>query len=49
VAAGANRYERRAVTLGRTSDGATEIVKGLRAGDVVVAEGALLLRAAAGG
>jgi cobalt-zinc-cadmium efflux system membrane fusion protein len=41
-----NHYERRDVTLGRTVDGSMEVVSGLRAGDTVVSEGALLLRSA---
>ena len=49
VPQGPNTYTRRAVTLGRTFDGSLEIVTGLHAGDVVVVEGALLLRAGAGG
>jgi cobalt-zinc-cadmium efflux system membrane fusion protein len=40
------RFERRAVTLGRSTDGEVEITSGLTAGEMVVAEGALLLRAA---
>jgi len=42
----ANHYERRAVTLGRAFDSSLEIVKGLAAGDTIVSDGALLLRAA---
>ncbi len=48
VGTGANRYERRAVTLGRAVNSSIEIVTGLRTGDVVVTEGALLLRDADG-
>lgn len=41
-----NRYQRRDVTLGRTVDGSMEVVSGLRVGDTIVSEGALLLRSA---
>ncbi len=40
------RYERRLVTLGRTTDGEVEITSGVQAGEVVVVEGALFLHAA---
>ncbi len=43
----AGHFERREVSLGRTTDGEVEITSGLKAGEQVVAEGALLLRAAA--
>jgi multidrug efflux pump subunit AcrA (membrane-fusion protein) len=43
----ARRYERRLVTLGRTTDGEVEITSGVKPGEIVVAEGALFLRAAA--
>jgi cobalt-zinc-cadmium efflux system membrane fusion protein len=46
VGIGNNRFERRDVTLGRTVDGSLEIVSGIKPGDVVVSQGALLLRAA---
>lgn len=42
-----DQFEKRAVTLGRSSaDERSEVEKGLKAGDVIVTEGALLLRAA---
>jgi cobalt-zinc-cadmium efflux system membrane fusion protein len=43
----ARRYERRLVTLGHTTDGEVEITSGVKPGEIVVAEGALFLRAAA--
>ena len=43
----ANRFERRGVTLGRSVDGSLEIVSGLKPGDTVVSQGALLLKEAA--
>ena len=46
VSKAANRYECRAVTLGRAFDSSLEIVKGLAPGDSIVSDGALLLRAA---
>jgi cobalt-zinc-cadmium efflux system membrane fusion protein len=46
VSKSANRYERRAVTLGRAFGSSLEIVKGLAPGDNIVSDGALLLRAA---
>lgn len=46
VAQGNGRFERRAVKLGRAMDGNLEIVSGVNAGDTVVSEGALFLRAA---
>ena len=42
----AGHYEHRPVTLGRTTDGEVEVTAGVKAGEVVVAEGALFLRAA---
>ncbi len=42
----AGRFEHREVTLGRTTDGEVEVTAGLKAGEQVVSEGALLLRAA---
>ncbi len=42
----ANQFEKRAVTLGSSKDEESEVEKGLKAGDVIVTEGALLLRAA---
>jgi cobalt-zinc-cadmium efflux system membrane fusion protein len=46
IGKGNNRYQRRDVTLGRTVDGSMEVVSGLLAGDIIVSEGALLLRSA---
>jgi membrane fusion protein, heavy metal efflux system len=46
VGKGNGRFERRPVKLGRTFDGSLEIVSGVSAGDTIVSEGALLLRAA---
>ncbi|MGB6198322.1 MAG: hypothetical protein WBF35_02120, partial [Candidatus Acidiferrales bacterium] len=46
VGIGNNRYERRNVTLGRAVDGSLEVVSGIKPGDTVVSQGALLLRAA---
>ncbi len=49
VSAGRDRFERRGVTLGRTLDGSLEITSGVKAGDTIVVQGALLLRAASQG
>ena len=46
IGKGNSHYERRDVTLGRTVDASMEVVSGLRAGDTIVSEGALLLRSA---
>ena len=46
IGTSSNHYERRDVTLGRTVDGSIEVVSGLRVGDTIVSEGALLLRSA---
>jgi membrane fusion protein, heavy metal efflux system len=46
VGIGNNRFARRNVTLGRSVDGSLEIVSGIKSGDTVVSQGALLLRAA---
>ena len=46
VGSGNGGFERRSVTPGRTSDGQAEIVSGINAGEVIVTEGALLLRSA---
>lgn len=46
VAQGKGRYQRRNVTLGRTLGPSVEIENGVRAGDTVVTQGALLLREA---
>jgi membrane fusion protein, heavy metal efflux system len=42
----ASQFEKRAVTLGSSEGAQAEVEKGLKAGDVIVTEGALLLRAA---
>ena len=47
VGKGNGRFERRNVTLGRSVDGSLEILSGLRPGDTIISQGALLLRAAA--
>jgi cobalt-zinc-cadmium efflux system membrane fusion protein len=41
-----NRFERRQVVLGRTVDESLEVTSGLTAGNVIVSEGVVLLRAA---
>jgi membrane fusion protein, heavy metal efflux system len=46
VGKGNGRFERRAVTIGRSSGSDLEILSGIVAGDVIVSHGALLLRAA---
>ena len=46
VGKGNGRYERRSVTLGRTAGDSLEITSGLKVGDTIVAQGALLLRVA---
>ena len=46
VGKGNGRFERHNVKLGRAVDGTLEILSGLNAGDTIVSEGALLLRAA---
>jgi cobalt-zinc-cadmium efflux system membrane fusion protein len=46
VETGSGRFERRPVTLGRALDQQIEVTAGLKPRDVVVSEGALLLRAA---
>jgi len=46
VGTGNSRFERRPVVLGRTLDGNVEVISGLNPGAVIVAEGAVLLRAA---
>jgi membrane fusion protein, heavy metal efflux system len=43
---GQTRYVRRNVTLGHATDGIVEITSGLKSGDLIVSQGALLLRAA---
>ncbi|MDE3109386.1 MAG: efflux RND transporter periplasmic adaptor subunit [Acidobacteriota bacterium] len=48
VSKGNGRYQRRSVTLGRTVGEEIEIENGIKAGDTVVTQGGLLLRAAAG-
>ncbi len=47
VSKGNGRFERRTVKLGRALDGSIEILSGINPGDLIVSEGALLLRAAA--
>lgn len=47
VGNGNGHFERRNVTLGRSVDGSLEILTGLRPGDTIISQGALLLRAAA--
>jgi len=46
VGKGNGRFERRNVTVGRSADSQLEILSGISAGDVIVSEGALLLRSA---
>ncbi|RMH17276.1 MAG: efflux RND transporter periplasmic adaptor subunit [Acidobacteria bacterium] len=46
VAAGAHRYERRDVAVGRRTEGFVEVSGDLRAGEPVVVEGAFLLKSA---
>jgi cobalt-zinc-cadmium efflux system membrane fusion protein len=45
MAEGQGRYRRRDVTLGEANDGNVEIKSGVKSGDSIVAQGALLLRA----
>jgi membrane fusion protein, heavy metal efflux system len=45
VSKGNGRFERRSVKLGRTIDGTLEVVSGVNAGDTIVSEGAIFLRA----
>jgi cobalt-zinc-cadmium efflux system membrane fusion protein len=47
VARANGRFERRAVKLGRSVDGTLEVLSGFNAGETIVSEGALFLRAAA--
>lgn len=49
VGKGNGRYERRSVTLGRTVGDSLEITSGLKVGDTIVTQGALLLRVASQG
>jgi cobalt-zinc-cadmium efflux system membrane fusion protein len=44
VAAGSNQFGRRAVTLGESLNGQTEITSGLKAGDQVIGNGSLFLQ-----
>jgi cobalt-zinc-cadmium efflux system membrane fusion protein len=44
AAASANQFGRRAVTLGESLNGQTEITRGLKAGDLVVGNGSLFLQ-----
>ncbi len=41
------RYERRSIVIGQITDGGIEVTKGLQPGDVIVVEGAALLRGGA--
>jgi len=45
VARGNGRFERRGVTIGRALDGSLEVISGVSAGDTIVSQGALFLRA----
>lgn len=47
VDGGHGHYQRRGVTLGGSVDSSVEVTSGLKAGEVIVSQGALLLRAAA--
>ncbi len=47
VSEGNGRYQRRSVTLGRTFGASVEIADGVKAGDTIVTQGALMLRDAA--
>lgn len=49
VSQGNGRYGRQDVKLGRAVDGTVEITSGLKSGDVIVSQGALLLRSASAG
>jgi len=44
VATGANQFARRAVDIGQSQAGKTQILKGLSAGDKVVGDGSLFLQ-----
>ena len=46
LAKGNGHFERRTVRLGRSFESTVEIAAGLKAGDTIVSDGALLLRAA---
>jgi cobalt-zinc-cadmium efflux system membrane fusion protein len=45
VSEGQGHYQRRSVVVGQSSDGSLEITSGLKMGDTIVSQGALLLRA----
>jgi cobalt-zinc-cadmium efflux system membrane fusion protein len=45
VSEGQGHYQRRSVVLGPSSDGSLEITSGVKSGETIVAQGALLLRA----
>jgi len=47
VGEGNGRFQRRTVTLGHTLGASVEITEGVKAGDTIVTQGALLLREAA--
>ncbi|HKQ85893.1 MAG TPA: efflux RND transporter periplasmic adaptor subunit [Candidatus Acidoferrales bacterium] len=49
VSEGGGQYQRRSVTIGQTSDGSVEITSGLKAGETIVSQGDLLLRASSAG
>jgi cobalt-zinc-cadmium efflux system membrane fusion protein len=44
LAAGANQFGRRAVEIGESQNGQTQILKGLAVGDKVVGDGSLFLQ-----
>jgi cobalt-zinc-cadmium efflux system membrane fusion protein len=44
VATGSNQFARRAVDIGQSQAGKTQILKGLNAGDKVVGDGSLFLQ-----
>jgi cobalt-zinc-cadmium efflux system membrane fusion protein len=44
VAAGANQFARRQVTMGQSQNGRTQILSGISAGDRVVGDGSLFLQ-----
>jgi len=46
---GSGPFQRRTVTLGQSSDGSIEVASGVNAGETIVTEGALLLRAGSTG
>jgi cobalt-zinc-cadmium efflux system membrane fusion protein len=44
VSAGNNQFQRRNVTLGETTEAATQITSGLKTGDRVIADGSLFVQ-----